>query len=193
MGYLKAIGLAAAAAALALSLSAGPAGAAVVEDEGDRVTFFRASDETGVVFHMAMGTTSCGIGGIQARMPGSGRSAGTVRAHVRVLALRWCRDRVDVLRNGELEIQASGPRGDGDGRLRSDGMRLTVESLGLHCVFETKRTEIGVLTGADATGYVATFDLDGALPRADGGVFCGPTAAWTAFYQVVVPPGLNVR
>ena len=195
MGCLGAIGLVAAAAALALSLLAEPASATVLEDEqGNHVASFRASDEAGIVFHPPVGSVSCAISGLKARGLSTGGSGETVRAPVRVLSLRWCRDTVKVLRNGELEVQAVGPKSDGNGALASDGMRLTVEYHGFHCVFETDKTEIGTLTGASATGYVATIDLDGAIPRAGGGsgAFCGSAAAWTGSYQLVTAFGVDV-
>jgi len=196
MRYLRAIGLAAVAVALAFTLPAGPASATVLEnDEGDHVTFFRASDEAGIVFHASIGSISCAISGLQARMLNAGGSAEAVRAGVRVLSLRWCREPVIVLRDGELEIDAAGATGEGNGTLASDGLKITVAHRGFHCVFETEDTEIGVLTGADTTGSVPTIDLNGSIPRAGGGggVFCGSAAAWTGSYQVITEPDLNVR
>jgi hypothetical protein len=193
----RAIGLAVVIAAALASFSAtGPASATILEDSaGNHVEFFRASDEAGIVFHPPIGSVSCAIGGLQARTLNTGGSAKAVRALVRVLSLRWCRDPVNVLRNGELEIHAAGSRSDGNGTVTSSGLRITLGYLSFHCIFETKSTEIGVLTGSDTTGYVATIDLDGAIPRAGGGsgVFCGSTAAWTGSYQVVPELSLNVR
>ncbi len=73
-------------------------------------------------------------------------------------------------------------------------MRITLGYRGFHCIFETKNTEIGVFTGANTTGYVATIDLNRTIPRGSGdsGAFCGSGAAWTGSYQVVTGLGLNL-
>lgn len=63
----------------------------------------------------------------------------------------------------------------------------------LNCRYKSENTQIGTLTGSQATGGTATIDLSGALPFHSGSIFCGSGATTlTGSYSVGTPDYLDV-
>jgi hypothetical protein len=71
---------------------------------------------------------------------------------------------------------------------------VTVELLGLHCIFNTSNTDIGTFTGSANAGANATLDIEATIPRTGGrsGAFCGSSAQWKGSYKVTSPKPLAV-
>ena len=92
-----------------------------------------------------------------------------------------------TLKAGTLSINSSN-------EVRSNGARVTVVHLGVHCIFETSNTKVGTLTESSETGATATLDISATIPRVGGGggIFCGSSAPWTGSYIVNTPDTLNV-
>jgi hypothetical protein len=68
-----------------------------------------------------------------------------------------------------------------NGILTSNGAKVKTVRLGLTCVYETKNTEIGTITG----GNPATLDITAKIPinEAESSKLCGTgTAAWSGSY-----------
>lgn len=206
MKYLKMLGLAAiAAGALMAFVGAGtasateltctrPAGTKAMCQNGE---ILHAEAEGHAILDSIIGNIECGST-VEIEQTGTGGAGETVTGAIRTLNFTGCTNGavVSVLKKGTVEIHTdpNDPEGvSGNGTLTSSGAEVTVELLGVHCIFETKATDIGTLTGATtATNarkeltHMATLDISATIPRTGGrsGAFCGESAPWTGSYTV---------
>lgn len=206
MKYLKNLSLAAIAAGVLMAfVGAGtasateltctrPAGTRAMCQTGE--TLF-AESEGHVIFDSIPGTIEC-RSTMEVEQTNTGGANETVAGAFRTLTFTGCTNGalVTVLRKGTVEIHtdASDPEGvSGNGTLTSTGAEVTVEVLGFHCIFETKATDIGTLTGATTAinsksepTHMATLDINARITWRGGrtGAFCGESATWTGSYTV---------
>lgn len=101
---------------------------------------------------------------------------------------------VTVLNPGTGETHTAGASNNGNGTITSTGSEVTVETFGLHCIFRTNNTDVGVITGSNNTGGLATFDLSATIPRVGGrsGAFCGSSAPYTGSSVITSPTNLAI-
>lgn len=196
MKYLKILGLAAIAAA-ALMAFAGTASATELTCGAEMCptgTEIKSVSEGHATLDAPFGTIQCNSA-VSGKTSNTG-GAETVEGSISTLDFTNCTNAtVDVLKNGTLEIHTAGSTANGNGTLTSTGAEVTVEYLGTHCIFTTKETDLGTVTGsANTANGRATLDISARIPRTSGrsGVFCGESAPWTGSYEVTAPTTLNV-
>jgi hypothetical protein len=110
-------------------------------------------------------------------------------ANVNALTFAECNGIVQTLKQGTLDIEIIDlPEWTHNGTLTLTGTEVTVEALGLHCVYTPG--DIGTLTG----GAMATIDVVGTWPRIGGrsGALCGANATVNGGYTVTSPEPLWV-
>ncbi len=148
-----------------------------------------AESEGKTVLDAPFGNVEC-----QLRMEGhtttSAEGGASGNADGPITGLTWTNcgnDTVNTLATGSFSIASSGT-------FTSTGARITIIHVGIHCIFETANTPIGVMTGTSTTGGHATLDLSGNLPRVGGtgGAFCGSSAPLTGSLAVIAPVGLDI-
>ncbi len=213
MKYLKMLGLAAiAAGALMAFAGAGtasateltctnPLGTKVMCETG---SVLKSESEGHAVLDSLIGNVEC-VSTVESKQLNTGSSTETVKGEITALTFTGCTRAavVTVLAKGTLEIHTDpadpvGSEGKtGNGTLTSTGTEVTVEQSGFHCIFKTKETDIGTLTGASTATvenanhelvftHMATLDISATIPRTGGrsGAFCGSSAPWTGSYTV---------
>ena len=82
------------------------------------------------------------------------------------------------------------------GTLTASGTQATVELFGLHCIFGTENTDLGIVTGSATTGGNVTLDISARIRRIGGrsGAFCGGEfIEMTGSYKVTSPSTMNVE
>lgn len=219
MKYLKMLGLAAiAAGALMAFAGAGTASATELtctEPAGTKVmcgigTVIHSESEGHAVLDSIIGKIECNST-VEGATTNTGSATETVDGEISVLSFTGCTTAVvKVLKNGNLEIHTQittieDPGSppvitevtdgiNGNGTLTSTGAEVTVETFGFHCIFTTKNTKIGTVTGSSTTGGSATLDISATIPRTGGrsGSFCGASAPWTGSYKVTKPTWIDV-
>jgi hypothetical protein len=198
MKYLKMLGLAAiAAAALMAFAGAGTAsateltcGASMCEKE----TTISSASEGHAVLDSIIGKIECNSE-VSGKTENTGGASETVKGAISTLDFTGCTTAtVHVLKSGSLEIHTQNAEANNNGTLTSTGAEVTVETSGFHCIFTTKETDIGTVTGSANTSGNATLDISATIPRTGGrsGAFCGSSAPWTGSYKVTAPATLNV-
>jgi hypothetical protein len=217
MKHLKALGLAAiAAGALMAFVGAGTASATELtctEPAGVVVmckapTHIHAEVEGKVLLHPPIGDIECTEGTFTGRAS-TGSSTETVKsvnaegkeAEIETLTFGKCNAEVVVLKKGSLEIHTTEEKFNHDGTLTSTGAEVTVTFSGFHCIFSTKNTDIGWLTGSTTAAALRkeetgtpTLDIKAKIPRTGGrsGAFCGTEAEWTGNYKITTPDWMDV-
>jgi hypothetical protein len=213
MKYLKMLGLAViAAAALMAFVGAGTASATTLTGTGcvgtpsnhcAIGTVIEAENVGHVTLHPPFGSITCKTSKVAGKTTTTGGKNAkgeteSVKGEITALSFtdhgKACNDGsaiVTVLQKGTLEIHSLG---NGNGTLTSSGTEVTVQYLGLDCVFKTNNTDIGTVTGSANTGGNAIFDIAAVIPRTGGtsGAFCGEKAQWTGTYKITKPAVLNV-
>ena len=200
MKYLKILTVAAIAAS-ALMAFAGSASATTLTSGGNTVA-------KGTVLHSVLkegeailqstliGEVKCKESTVSGATGNEGSATETVSGEISTLDFGNCNSTVKVLKAGSLEIHTEYTKeengeekqkttADGNGTLTSSGAEVTVEILGLHCIFTTSNTDIGTVTGT--TVGSATFQAKSApISRTGGrsGAFCGTSALWNATYTL---------
>lgn len=149
-------------------------------------------DREELIMDLPSGSMYCGKSTISAKTANTGGSTETVKANVENLSFAECNSTFVVLKKGTFEIHtdpADSTGGSGNGTLTWSGLELTTTYLGFHCIFSTNSTDLGTITGSEATLH-----LKATIPRTGGGsgAFCGPTAQWTGSYKITSPSTLNV-
>jgi hypothetical protein len=204
MKYIKMLGLAAvAAAALMALIGVGSASATVLctetpaagkhcptnttlgpakEDDGDVLD---ASIETSALLKTSGGTTiaTCAEGTVKGTITVAGNTTTTTSGDIEELTWAKCSTTVKTLANGTLEVHHIA--GTDNGTVTSSGTEVTINFIGLSCIFKTSNTDIGVLTGS---GTMATFDIEGTITGTSGG-FCPASGIWSGAYTVTTPSG----
>jgi hypothetical protein len=201
MKHLKILAVAAIAAS-ALMAFAGTASATTLTSGGKTVS-------QGTVLHSVLkagtaailkssliGEVKCTESTVSGATENEGSATETVKGAISTLDFSSCNATVEVLKAGSLEVHTEYTKeengeekqkttADGNGTLTSNGAEVTVEILGLHCIFTTSNTDIGTATGT--TEGSATFEAKSApISRTGGrsGAFCGSSALWNATYIV---------
>jgi hypothetical protein len=149
-----------------------------------------------ITLHPPIGDIECNKSTYTAHTTNTGGAGITVQAGLTALTFGECNAEVVVLKQGgyiihtTVEIEAA----NHNGTVTSTGMELTVSFLGFHCIFGTKETDFGDLTGSTTTGGTPTFDLQASMPRTGGrsGAFCGSTAQVTGDYKITEPDWMDV-
>jgi len=103
--------------------------------------------------------------------------------------------KVSVLKKGTVELHTQEGSSNGNGTITVSGTEVTMEaSTGLHCIFTTNNTDLGVFTGSKNTGGHAKVDLAGIVPRTAGrsGIFCGTSTGITGSYTITSPSYLDL-
>ena len=77
-----------------------------------------------------------------------------------------------------------------NGIVTGTGQEITTVCSGLHCIWTTNATRLGLLLG----GAVAAFAVNATIPRTGGmgGVLCGANAVWSGSYKITAPAKLSV-
>jgi hypothetical protein len=193
MKYIKMLGLAAVAAmALMAIVGAGTASATTLCKEsktsGDCASKFpagttlEASVETSALLKTSGGTTiaTCSNGTVSGKTSNEGSTTETVKGNISSLTWSNCSTTVDTLANGSLEVHHIA--GTNNGTVTSNGTEVTINFIGLSCIFKTSNTDIGTLTG----GAPATFDISATIPGISGG-FCPASGIWSGAYVFTNP------
>jgi ribosomal protein S27E len=105
------------------------------------------------------------------------------------LAFSGCNYAVEVKKPGSLQFHATG---GGNATVTSSGAEISINTSVGTCVFTTSGTDIGTLTGSNATN--ATVDLAGNLLRTGGNFLCGKIDGntLTGSYKITTPSTLYV-
>jgi hypothetical protein len=195
MKYVKILGLAAVAAmALMAFVGAGTASASVLctsatspcpSDYAKGTEVVATSSHTQLT--AGFGTVTCKKNEVAGKTKTTGGASETVFGPVESLVFEECNGVVKVLKEGELEVHATA---SGNGTLTSKGASVTVELVGVHCVYGTAATgtELGAVTG----GATATVDINAKVLKQEGGFLCASTATWEGTYTVTSPKPLFV-
>jgi len=199
MKYLKMIGLAAvAAAALTALLGAGSASATVLCTETPAAgkdcapakvepvgTILDASVETSALLKTGETTiATCTSGTVKGSITNAGSTTTTVQGTITDLTWGGCTTTVDTLAKGTLELHHEA--GTDHGTVTSSGAQVTIQFLGVSCIFKTNNTQIGTLTGS---ATMATFDIAATIPQSGGGFLCPANGNWSGAYTVTEPAG----
>lgn len=112
----------------------------------------------------------------------------TVKGTFSKFELSSCSCPVTVLKSGSFEIHATG---GGNGTMTTSGTQITVQCLGLHCIYTTSSTLLGTITGGTPAQWETEFE---SVPRTGGGSgsFCGSAAQINATYKFTSPGTLLV-
>lgn len=204
MKYVKVLGLAAVIAA-ALMAFAGSASATILTGTGCSAetgcaagTVIKAELKAGTKATLTssfIGEVICEKSTVEGKTSNAGGASETVNGGIEALSFTSCNGTVTVLKNGTLEIHTENTTSNGNGTLTSNGAEVTVEIVGLHCIYSTSNTDVGKVTGSVNTGGTATMTAaSAAIKRTAGrsGAFCGESATWNASYVVNTPDSLSI-
>ena len=184
MRYLKVFGLAAVLGA-ALMASAGTASAnPLTSPEGTPYTSTLKAESSNFELHGNFVTVKCSSS-FEGKV--ESHSSTTAGGNLSSFTLSGCNYPVEVKKPGSLEVHATG---SGNATVTWSGAEISVATSGPTCVFTTSGTDIGTLTGSNATN--ATIDISGSLPRTGGSYLCGSTGTITGSYKVTTPSTLYV-
>ena len=117
----------------------------------------------------------------------------TVKGSITALTFSNCSAPIvtKTLKGGTVEIHPIA--GTHIGTVTSTGYEIELTAFGIRCLYTTNNTHLGTLTGSDATGGTAVFDVSATLPRTGGSAFCpGQGGLWTGNYKVLTPDSLLV-
>ncbi|HEX5527609.1 MAG TPA: hypothetical protein VFX44_10500 [Solirubrobacterales bacterium] len=203
MKYLKMLGLAMLAAAALMSIiGAGSASATELTCSAGVMcpaeTVLHGSSEGHVILDAPIGNIDC-QGSLEGKTSNTGGPSETVSGMRTSFTINNCTNAtIQVLRIGTTEVHTDpndSTGTSGNGTVTSTGTEGTVEFAGFHCIFATKETDLGTLTGSSTTKSTATFDISGTIPRTGGrsGVFCGQSAQITGSGTVDTPDFLDVH
>ena len=157
-------------------------------------TVIHGVSEGKVVLHPPFGSIECD-GTAEGKVSSAGSATTTPVGIATLSSLTNCNATVQVLAQGTGEIHTAGASSNGDGTATSSGTRVTIVYLGFHCIFETNKTDVGVLTGSNNTKGKATGDISATIPRVGGtsGAFCGSTAAMTGSVVINTPGNIVIH
>jgi len=147
---------------------------------------FDMSIETSSLMKTTGGTTvaTCSTGSLGGQLANTGSTTETVKETLTAVTWGGCTTTVDTLSTGTLEFHHIA--GTDNATVTSSGLEVTIQFLGVSCLFKTNNTDIGVLTG----GNPATTDINGTIPATSpGGFLCPPHIVWSGAYEVGWPSG----
>jgi len=207
MKYAKILGLMAVAAAALMAVAASASATTLTSPSGTTYTSTIASTaEEPVSLDGPFTTVTCKTSTVEGKVEthGAGVTAG---GKIGVLKFGECNFTVTVEANGSLEIHPVKVNGttveacsgtNCTGTLTSTGAKVLITTSIGNCGYETKATDIGLLTPTNDTGATATLDIGangtGKIPRTFGsaGFLCGSTGQWTGAYKVNTPDSLFI-
>jgi len=183
MKFVKVIGLSAAA----LMMLSGLSSASVVKVEGANSkvgSHFIASVTTSALLKTGGGTTivTCTGGNVGGKLTDAGSSTTTVKASIQEMTWSGCSTTVHTLAKGTGELHYTSGN---NATITSSGAEITVQFLGVSCIFKTSSTSIGTFTG----GKPATFDVNGTIPQSGGGFLCPSSGIASGAYTLTTPSG----
>lgn len=198
MKYLKTLGLAAvAAAALMATVGVGTASATTLEDNLGKLpekSIIKAHLESGTKWKLTttFKTVECTESELTAAT--TNETGGEVFANAS-WTLNGCNCEVKVLSSGT--VSTAWINGTSNGTFVSSGFEFTTTcntiAGNIHCLYRTKSTPLGTLTGSKSTGATATIDINEAeIPREPTMMQCTEKAKWDGNYLVENPDTLNV-
>lgn len=149
---------------------------------------FKASAGT-VVTHSELASLSCSSSTFEGTIEQHGKSV-TPSGKLSTFDFSSCTYPMTVLASGSLEFH---PLGSGNATVTSSGFKLTTHGpFGINCLYETKSTDIGTLTGSSTTKATAVLDIDSSLiPRTGDSLYCGEAVEWTGSYTFTTPDYLD--
>jgi len=198
MKHLKTLGLAMlAAAALMAILGVGTASATTLENKTEVLevgSFIKAHLESGTKWKLTttFKTVECSESELTAAT--TNKTGGEVFANA-TWTLGNCNCEVKVLSGGT--ISTAWINGTSDGTFVSSGFEFTTTCStvfgNIHCLYRTKSTTLGTLTGSKTTGATATIDINETeIPREPTMPQCTEKGRWDGNYIVENPDTLNV-
>jgi hypothetical protein len=203
MKSVKMLGLAVSAAIALLAFAGGGSASATqltcTEPAGTKVfcpvgTVIHSENEGTLTLDPPFGSIQCAKATGEGKLTNTGSSTTTPSGASEITTIQECNATVTALQKGTLEVHTKSANADGNGLFTSTGTQVTVEFIGTHCIFETKNTTVGTLTGSSTTKGTATMDIEATIPRTGGrsGAFCGSTAQMTGSLKVTKPDWIDV-
>ena len=133
-------------------------------------------------------TIECGKSSITAKVTSTGKKIG---ATVEGLTFEECNCEVKVLGKGTLELEHIAS--SANATAKSTGTEITTQCSSIfgpvHCIYETKATDVGTLEG----GNPAKVKVTVTLPRLATSGLCNEESLWEAEYEVSSPKPLFVE
>jgi hypothetical protein len=194
MRYLKLL-TALAMAVVGMMALGGPASATVLTSPegtqlGAGVTIHFKEKNGKWKFVMTGGEILCNKFTVHLYSTNAGSTIETIDFDVTSVRQEECNATVTTIKPGTVEFHTRLFSPDRRATVTWSGEEITVEFLGIHCIFGTSNTDVGTLTG----GSPAVFTAEGSIPRVGGrsGAFCGSAGTVSAEYEVDTPSSLYV-
>jgi hypothetical protein len=194
--YIKMLGLAAVVAAVLMALvGMGTASATKLYSGGGPLgsgTTLHAVLEASTVVQAGFGNIACHGSTIHVGTTNEGGATETVLGPISTLTFEACTgNTVTVLSKGALEIHHIPGTTNGTVTSSDSEWTLISHSSGVHCIYKTEGTDLGVLTGN--TSGPATLDVEATIVRVPTSFLCASSAKMTAKYDVTSPSPLWVE
>jgi hypothetical protein len=117
----------------------------------------------------------------------SNETGTTVFSSITILTFGGCDTTVDVLANGSLEIERTGPN---EGKVVGKGSQWTYSIFGVSCTYGTgKGTTLGTVTGGISP--VLSINAVG-ITKVAGGFLCPSNMGWDASYTFTTPHAIYI-
>lgn len=136
-----------------------------------------------MTFKTTGGTTiaTCTSSTVSGTLETAGSSTTTPKSNLTTLTFSGCSTTVDVLAAGTGEPHWTA--GTDNGVMTTSGTRVTVNFLGVSCIFKTAATAVGTLTG----GNPGTLDLNGTIPEETRNFGCPSSGILSGTYIATEP------
>jgi len=213
MKYVKILGLMAVAMAALMAFAASASATTITSPTGTTYTStITATSEGATTLHGPFSDVTCQKSHVEGKIEqhGAGVTAG---GKIATLSFSECNFAVTVEAPGSLEIHPvktvenkivacteSPTQTECTGTLTSTGAKVLIATSIGNCGYETKATDIGLVTPSNDFSPESTATLDigahetGKIPRTFGsaGFLCGSTGQWTGSYKVETPDRLYI-
>lgn len=192
MNYLKMLWITALAMAATMAFASPALATFATSPAGTVYTGTLAGSSEGkVIWHTSFFKFECN-GTMEGKIEAHG-AAVTGKGEATNFTYTECNNNITIftVKKGSLEIHTSGK---GLGTITSNGTigKAIFHSFGVECIYETKNTDLGVVTDSSLTGGKATLDISATIPRTGGSAFCGASATLTAAAVVNTPSTLFI-
>jgi hypothetical protein len=188
MKFIKILGCTAAMCAAVLAFAA--TAFATVDTSPTGTTYtgtIKLENEGAISFHGAFTTIACNKFVIEEKIEKHGAGV-TVGGNVSNVTVSECNFPVTILKKGSFEIHAATSGTEVNGTVTSSLAEVKVTTSVGECNFTTNATDLGTLTGTQATGGAGTLDLNSAvIPRTGGNFLCGSSTTATGSFKTVTP------
>jgi len=195
MKCIKTLGLVAVTAIAAMAIAAPASATELTSPKGTTYTGNIAIENEGeIIFDNGAASYACSGSTGEGKVEEQGSTV-TAKGKIAKWTLTGCNMETVVIKLGTVEIHTQEGSSNGNGTVTVSGTEVTtLGNSGLHCVYTTNGTSLGVLTGSNNTGGKAKLDLSGTVPRTAGksGAFCGTSSVITGAYTVTSPSYLEV-